>query len=107
MNNKDLSLLEFDKVRAIIAGYCTCDESKSIVQSIEPKTDINWINEQLDECCEARYILEHETGINADGLLNVSDEVSKAARDVDPYTPDERLIAFWLGLKLSESVPSI
>lgn len=82
MNTKDINLLEFDKVREIIAGYCTCDSSRELAKLLAPRSDLKWITERLNESSEARYILEHETGISADGLLDVSDMTVKASHGI-------------------------
>src|SRR5262245_3765627 len=47
MDAHTLALLEFDKVRELLAGYAACSLGKELARQIEPSTDIDWINTEL------------------------------------------------------------
>jgi DNA mismatch repair protein MutS2 len=48
MDAHSLELLEFNKVREILAGYGACSLGKELARQIEPMTDIHKIRESLD-----------------------------------------------------------
>lgn len=79
MLEKDLSLLEFPRVREIIAGYCQFSLSKSLASALEPSTDINQIVCWLAESREAREVLSIETDIPVYGLSDINQDAHHAS----------------------------
>jgi hypothetical protein len=53
MDTKDLELLEFPRIREIIAGYCSFSMGRDMAMSLSPSTDIDEINKRLEESKEA------------------------------------------------------
>ncbi len=47
MDTHSLELLEFDKVRELLAGYAACALGKELVRAIEPGTDVEKIRAEL------------------------------------------------------------
>ncbi|QNT76413.1 endonuclease MutS2 [Dehalogenimonas etheniformans] len=88
MFEKDLSLLEFPKIRDIIAGYCAFSRSHALTLALEPSTAIDQIKARLEESAEARRILELEPGFSVNGLVDVSKQSRLAAigRTLEPKT---------------------
>ncbi|MGI2335285.1 MAG: endonuclease MutS2 [Dehalogenimonas sp.] len=78
MQDKDLSLLEFPRIRQIIAGFCHSELSKDLVSELLPSTDINWIEVQLAETAEARLILQNEPGLTVQGLSDLREPLRLA-----------------------------
>ncbi|MEN8614467.1 endonuclease MutS2 [Dehalogenimonas sp. THU2] len=79
MFEKDLDLLEFPRVRDIIAGHCAFSGSRSLALSLEPSTDIDFIKARLEESAEARKVLELEPGFSVYGLTDISEETRYAS----------------------------
>ncbi|MDV2989377.1 MAG: endonuclease MutS2 [Dehalogenimonas sp.] len=73
MQDKDLSLLEFPRIREIIAEFCHFELSRALVLKLLPSTDVDWIEARLAESAEARRILQHEPGLSAYGLSDVTE----------------------------------
>ena len=48
MDPHTLELLEFDKVRELLAGYAACSLGKELARAIEPVTDGGAIRRELD-----------------------------------------------------------
>ncbi len=88
MLEKDLCLLEFPRVRELIAGHCVFSLSRALAVELEPSTDIDWINARLAESTEARRLLELEPGFSAYGLTDISDQARYASlgRVLEPKT---------------------
>src|SRR4051812_44621791 len=47
MDAHTLDLLEFDKVRELVAGYAACSLGKELARAIEPSTDVEKIRAEL------------------------------------------------------------
>jgi DNA mismatch repair protein MutS2 len=47
MDAHTLQLLEFDKIRGILASYCATSLGKELAQQIGPSTDRDWIDQEL------------------------------------------------------------
>ncbi|APV44376.1 DNA mismatch repair protein MutS2 [Dehalogenimonas formicexedens] len=91
MLEKDLSLLEFPRVRDIIAGYCAFSLSRELALALEPYNDIDPIKARLEESAEARRFIELEPNFSVHGLIDVSQESLSAARGriLEPKTLSE------------------
>lgn len=72
---KDLALLEFPRIRSMIADYCSFELSREKASALDPSTDISRIHAWLKECAEARTLLEMEPGFSIFGLSDISQEV--------------------------------
>ena len=88
MFEKDLTLLEFPRVRGIIAGYCAFALSRSLALALDPSTDLVYINARLEESAEARRFLEIEPSFSIHGLGDISEEArfSALGRILEPKT---------------------
>lgn len=80
MDAKDLELLEFPRIREMVAGYCSFQLSRDAALKIVPSADADTVKIWLEECREARMLLEAEPSIGVDGLEDISDNVMAAAR---------------------------
>ena len=88
MFEKDLCLLEFPRIRDIIAGHCAFSLSRELALGLEPSIDIGLIKTRLEESAEARRLLELEPGFSMYGLADISDQARYAAlgRVLEPKT---------------------
>jgi DNA mismatch repair protein MutS2 len=80
MDNKDLELLEFPRIREMLAGYCSFSISHEAALVIMPSNDTDVVRARLEECAEARRLLEAEPSISVFGLEDVTASVMAAAR---------------------------
>jgi DNA mismatch repair protein MutS2 len=88
MDNKDLELLEFPRIREIIAGYCSFSMSRELAISLSPSIDIEEINKRLGESAEAGKLLEEDSSVSANGVDDIRDYAVAASRGqvLDPKT---------------------
>ncbi len=77
--DKDLCLLEFPRIREIIAGHCAFSLSRDLALGLEPSIDLDQIKARLEESAEARRLLEVEPGFSIYGLIDISDAVHYAS----------------------------
>ena len=47
MDAHTLELLEFGKVRDLLAGYSACSLGKELARQVEPSADADWIRSEL------------------------------------------------------------
>jgi DNA mismatch repair protein MutS2 len=88
MDDKDLFLLEFPRIREIIADYCSFPLSREIALAVTPSSDFAEVGKRLLESTEARRLLEAEPSIGVSGIEDVA-EAARAARRgkmLDPQT---------------------
>lgn len=71
-------ILEFDKIRALISGYCTSGLGKSLAEKLKPITDMNQIQRMLDICSEAKEIKVVNGGLLLSGLKDIRHLMAKA-----------------------------
>jgi DNA mismatch repair protein MutS2 len=80
MDSKDLELLEFPRIREIVAGYTSFSLSRQAALTLEPSSDFNEVQSRLAESAEARLLLEGEPSIGVSGMEDVREMVWAAGR---------------------------
>src|SRR6266446_1482452 len=79
MNTHTLELLEFDKVRRILAGYAASALGKELAGQIDPSVDLNAINAEQNLVTEAVWALEMDQAPPLGGLRDVRMLARRAA----------------------------
>ena len=79
MDSKSLELLEFPKVRELVAGYTSFEASSELVREIYPLTDASALRALLEQSAEARRLLDVDTGFNIGPLSDIRDTLKMAA----------------------------
>jgi len=80
LDEKSLQLLEFPRVRDIVAGYTTFPVSRELAAGMAPTTDRARIILWLEQSAEARALLAQENGFSLGDVIDVRSLVSVAAR---------------------------
>ena len=80
MNNKSLEMLEFPRVRQIIAGYANSDISKELISELKPLNDIKKIKQLLEQSAEARRLLAVEHDFRPGIIEDIREIVGIAGR---------------------------
>src|SRR4030042_1919908 len=81
MDNKSLEMLEFPKVREILAGYTSFSASKQLALSLQPSASPTFISQLLKQSAEARQLLSAQSEFSIRGALDVREAAKAAARD--------------------------
>jgi DNA mismatch repair protein MutS2 len=77
---KSLEMLEFPKVREIIAGYTSFPASRELALTLQPDSDYSKITLWLKQCAEARRLQALEPDIQVGEVTDVREPVVLAAR---------------------------
>jgi len=78
MDQHSIKVLEFAKIKNMLDDCATCQLGKSLVQEVEPMTDIGAIRQAQRETTEMREIMEYEGGIPLGGIRDIREMLPKA-----------------------------
>ena len=80
MNDRALRVLEFTKIREMLAGYALSDSGKTLCRELTPLDDFSDINRALDETEEAVATLAYVGGNPLISFADVSEYISLAQK---------------------------
>lgn len=88
MDEKDLELLEFHKIREILAGFTSFSASRDLAFNLVPLRDEESIRLRLKQSAEARRLLSLSPDIDIGGITDVRQMAKMAARGkvLDPQS---------------------
>ena len=114
MDDKSLEILEFPRIREILAGFTAFSASHELARDIQPLSDYEQISLLLRQSAEARRLLSLEPDFSIGTVFDIREAVELAARGkiLEPRTLIEirqsvaamRQLRSTLG-KLSEKLP--
>jgi DNA mismatch repair protein MutS2 len=74
MDQKSLELLEFPKIRQILAGFTSFSASREMALKLKPSSDPEVVSGLLTESRHARYLLSKIPGFSIGGVLDYDTE---------------------------------
>jgi DNA mismatch repair protein MutS2 len=80
MDSKTLEILEFPRVREILAEYTSFSASREQALRLQPSSDFEKVSLLLGQSAEARRLLSLEPGFSIGGVVDVCETVKMAAR---------------------------
>jgi DNA mismatch repair protein MutS2 len=80
VDEKSIEMLEFPKVREILAGFTSFSASRDMALNLQPSTDIALIKESLNRSAEARRLLSLDPDFSIRGAIDVREIVALAVR---------------------------
>jgi len=89
MDPHSLEVLEYPKVKAMLAGYAACSLGKAAVQALEPMTDPAAIRTAVAETTELRGLLARRGRLPVAGMTDVRPAVrgsNEGERPIEPQT---------------------
>lgn len=88
MDGKDLELLEFHKVREILAGFTSFSVSRELALKLVPLSDEEDIRLRLRQSAEARRLLSLSPDIGISGVrdVRVAAEMAARGKTLDPQS---------------------
>lgn len=84
-------VLEFDKVRAILAGYAASDLGRDLSRQVVPLVDVARIEESLSMVSEMKGVFEADRRFPIDGIKDVRGSLRKAEIEGAYLEPQELL----------------
>jgi DNA mismatch repair protein MutS2 len=86
MDDKNLQMLEFPRIREILAGFTSFSASRELALGLQPLHDLETISLRLSQTTEARQLLSLDTGFSIGGVFDIREAAKMAALDsvLDP-----------------------
>ena len=75
MNTSAFSTLDFDKVRAVLAGLSATAKGRLLAETLEPSSEIEVVRRRLEETSEARRLAEENARLALEGLPDVDSDL--------------------------------
>jgi DNA mismatch repair protein MutS2 len=79
MDDKSLEMLEFPKIKEILAGYTGFSVSRELAMAVKPTCDYEHIALLLKRTAEARSLLGLDRGFSIGNMLDIREKVKLAA----------------------------
>ena len=88
MDNKSLEMLEFPRIREILAGYTSFSASRELAAALMPQQDYTKISLLLRQTAEARRLLALDRGFSIGSVTDIRDKAKLAALEgiLDPLS---------------------
>jgi len=81
MDDKSLQMLEFPRIREILASFTSFSASRELALGLMPQHDHGRISRLLNQTEEARRLIDAEHGFNIGGVLDIGEAARMAALD--------------------------
>ena len=79
MDDKSLEMLEFPRIREILAEFTSFSASRELAINLQPLSDYERISLLLGQSAEARRLLTLEPGLSIGGVHDIREDVKMAA----------------------------
>ena len=88
MDNKSLEMLEFPRIREILAGYTSFSASRALAAALAPQQEYEKIARLLNQTAEARRLLASDRGFSIGSVTDIRDKARLAALEgiLDPLS---------------------
>jgi DNA mismatch repair protein MutS2 len=88
MDNKSLEMLEFPRIREILAGYTSFSASRKLAAALMPQQEYEKISLLLQQTAEARRLLATDRGFSVGSVTDIRDKAKLAALEgiLDPLS---------------------
>jgi DNA mismatch repair protein MutS2 len=80
LKDKSLEMLEFPRVKEILAGYTSFAVSREMALALKPSHDREEVSGWLKQSAEARHLLSLEPDLSIGGVYDIREAVALAAR---------------------------
>jgi len=81
MDNSSLEMLEFSRIREILAGFTSFSASRELALSLQPSVNPELVALLLKQSGEARHLFSLQPGFSIGGARDIREAVRMAAKD--------------------------
>lgn len=78
MDDRTLRVLEYDKIKAMLADCAASSLGRRRAEALQPRTDLRWIEDRLAETTEMRRLMERFGQPPFGGLTDVGELIARA-----------------------------
>jgi len=80
MDNKSLEMLEFPKIKEMLAGFTSFSASRDLALNLQPQADFEEVRLLLRQSAEARHLLSQQPEFSIGEISDIRQAVKMAAR---------------------------
>ncbi len=91
MDEHTLKVLEFDKIRTLLSGYCLCSLGKELCQNLLPLTDEETIQEKQEVTTQLKEVLLFEERFPLSAVKDVRPSLERLKFEGASLEPKELL----------------
>ena len=96
MNKATLEKLHYYELKEIVKGYCISGLGKRLIDKLEPSSNINIVNQRLNETSEGRRLLDASYNIPLEGIFNIYPIIEKIEKGASLDAADLTMISNFL-----------
>ncbi|GAA0061846.1 endonuclease MutS2 [Clostridium sp. CTA-1] len=96
MNKETLEKLHYYELKEMIKEYCVSGLGKRLIDKLEPSSNINIVNQRLDETSEGRRLLDASYNIPLEGIFNVLPLIEKIEKGASLEPTDLTMMSNFL-----------
>ncbi|TDX46792.1 endonuclease MutS2 [Orenia marismortui] len=85
MDKHALNVLEFNKIKDQLKEHITSKLTMKFIDTLEPKTEIDYIQDRQEEVSQAKKIIIREERIPLGGIYDIRSSLSKVEKDIVIY----------------------
>jgi len=89
MDTHSLEILEYPKVKAMLAGYAACSLGRAAIQQLQPMTDPERIRAAIEETTELGSLLERKGRLPVAGMTDVRPIIGATEEAQAPIEPPD------------------
>lgn len=89
MNQHTYKVLEFDKLKDVLAKYAITDEAAARIIDLEPFNDINRLRKELETTLHYFEFVKYDGGAELSGIRNIEDYIKKTTLIGTYLSPEE------------------
>ncbi len=82
MDKHALEVLEFEKIKAQLKEYITSKLTKTFIDRLSPKTDIDYIKARQEEVSQAKKIIIRESNPPLGGVYDIRDSLQQVEKNI-------------------------
>ncbi|MDY4253955.1 endonuclease MutS2 [Clostridium sp.] len=96
MDKVTLEKLNYYELKEIVKSYCVSGLGKTLIDKLEPSSNLNIVNKRLDETSEGRRLLEASYHIPLSGIFDITPHIEKIEKGASLDPEDLTIISDFL-----------
>lgn len=96
MDKMTLEKLNYYELKEIVKGYCVSGLGKTLIDKLQPSSNLKIVNKRLDETSEGRRLLEASYHIPLSGIFDITPHIEKIEKGASLDPEDLTMVSDFL-----------
>lgn len=96
MDKITLEKLDYYELKEIVKGYCVSGLGKTLIDKLQPSSNLKIVNKRLDETSEGRRLLEASYHIPLSGVFDITTHIEKIEKGASLDPEDLTMVSDFL-----------